>query len=70
MPGIASGETLGTVKVGAVSVEDRPDGAGDDGIEELDDRDDDLFDAGDEIQQIKETQRKATPNQTTSGGNN
>ena len=31
LPGIASGETLGTVKIGAVSLEDRPDGAGDDG---------------------------------------
>ncbi len=31
LPGIASGETLGTVKIGAVSLEDRPDDAGDDG---------------------------------------
>lgn len=31
LPGIASGETLGTVKVGAVSLEDRPAGAGEDG---------------------------------------
>ena len=31
LPRIASGETLGTVKIGAVSLEDRPDDAGDDG---------------------------------------